>query len=101
MIKRSRKYLNYFGFGPNYVPERAWTTIEKELQRIMRNAKQQSDNVNNILSKIDNVDVLSSGFAEIQRASVIPFQEQLKETRKLVKLNKNLKKSTITVRISI
>ena len=61
----------------------------------MRNAKQQSDNVNNILSKIDNVDVLSSGFSEIQCASIVPFQLQLKETQQLVKLNKHLKKSTI------
>ena len=97
MIKRIDTKLNYVGYKSNYAPESQWTYIMDQLETVLRDAKTQSDKVNNILERIETIDVLEDGFQNIQQADIDIFESKLQETQRLIELQKALKRETINV----
>ena len=97
MVRRIDNGLNFFGLKSNYAPERAWTTTGEILEQIMKRAKDENDNINNILSNLNLVDVLAEGFSEVQKVNTYSFEDEIKETNKLIELQQSLKKKTIEV----
>ena len=99
MMKRLDKGLDYFGFKPNYAPERAWTTIKGNLDNIMQHAKEKSDSIDSLFKRINLGDKLSEASSSLVKTMIIPFKQELLETGKLVEMQKSLKEETIQVRI--
>ena len=97
MIKRIDTKLNYVGHKSNYAPESQWTDIKTRLEAVLRDAKTQSDKVNNILERIETTNVLEDGFQNIQQTDIDIFKSKLQETQRLIDLQKALKRETIKV----
>ena len=97
MIKRIDLGLNFFGYRETYVPERSWKTIGNELTFVLKNAEDESKEVNSVLQRIETISVLSAGFKQVKKLNIVPFEQELSETEKLIQLQQYLKKKTISV----
>ena len=99
MIQRLEKGSNFAGYRANYAPETHWSDISTQLEAVLENAKEESDGINAILTKIENTNVLNS-FNVIQQSEIDLFKNKVQETDKLIDIQRRLKSETLKVSFS-